>query len=834
MKKMITVVVAAIAATVFGGYGDLPDTFDASTGYVTLDTADTAGAEGHSSLYDGTNGADRYAPHAHTNYYCGKNFMTPRLASDIEAQLAIDPTALTFKGDVLVVNGTWIYPQSQTYAFNIPDLRMLPNAGFYWAAAWAPLRGTMTTYGTAALPVRFNYSMDRTRIRQEFGMNIKGDVDSYLAVMCPLVMSGTTTARPGYFAFTGDLSDFHGTFKVRSTMNPGGTTHIEPFGIELASTAPDAAVVLETQGALYAAAPEGVAIRSLEVAGSNTILRINAANLSPTEPRLSISNNVALNGRKVSIALQTHTLPATGNPIYTFKHVNPNPAADAPLLRLGPDAVANGGFGDPYETFVWAITETKAMTEWTSDNDGGMTLWRWSYVTNLCADAQNRPSMTNATNSTENYHWSDSSAPSSSKRYFSTFKMEVPKASSTEAFAFPGRSLTIWNGGGSANVNLNMLNGGYGFYCSNLVLRGATLNMCNADVKDPVVYDENASQYRIYRVAGRITVPYGTSNTLQSYGDVKLLMVDAEVVGGGNLVCGSYLSSSYTNDRGYHWFTAMNTNFTGKISVTMPYSAKAANGTAYGLTVPNWTQRSRLFVSDERNLGGRRETFAYDALLLEHYSDLFPLGDVTFTDGWNRGIAIGDIGRMHVTNGLTLTILRPLNVNGNLVKEGAGTLALGGTLTFNGATQSATPTANKNLLTVMGGAIKPLAAHAFDGLAITFTNNASIKLDATVVAEGLRDYGIVNVKETTAPFALAANQSVIPVTVTPPEYGIARFTTAICTVDSAAAENLPVSAFEVSCTDRRRACEVRKRTNADGSVTYLADCTTQGLAITFK
>ena len=188
---------------------------------------------------------------------------------------------------------------------------------------------------------------------------------------------------------------------------------------------------------------------------------------------------------------------------------------------------------------------------------------------------------------------------------------------------------------------------------------------------------------------------------------------------------------------------------------------------------------------------------------------------------------------MNVTNNLTLSILRPLNVNGNLVKDGAGTLALGGTLTFNGATQSATPTANKNLLTVRGGSIKPLSAHAFDGLAITFTNNASIKLDANTASADLLNYGIVNVKETTAPFALAANQSVVPVTVTPPENGTKFYSIAVCTVTDAVAANLPEEKFDVRNTSNRRAPKFEKRSNGDGTVTYVAQFG-RGLVITYR
>ena len=759
MKKLLMAVATTTAVTAVGGYGDLPNAFNESTGYVTLASPDAAGPSGHSSFWDGTYWSDGQPPHSTTNYYAGRTFVTPRNATATAAKLADDPAALTFKGRILVAAGA-IYGQSETYEFEIPDLRALPGVNIYWSGNWPALLGTMTTYGTSASPVKFTYAIPGGNIRQPFGMDIKGDASSWLDMRSTARVSGKTSAYHGYIALTGDLSKFYGTLRISNAMDAGCVNHLNNYGVELASSAPNAAVIVETQGSVYATAPGGVEVRSLSIAGSNTLIRLNGDNLSHDIPRFTVRDSVATNGNVFSIALSTHTLVSSDvNQVFSFEDINPNPAEDAALIRLSPSTIANGGFGDPSRTFAWNVDETKAMTEWIDDDDGGMTLWRLAYVTNLCAN----PSIVNATNSAGAYCWSDMSAPSASKRYFvpSPNILSVPKASNTESFVFGGKSLTLWNKSGE--TRLDMLGTGYGFACSDLVLRGATLLMCNANVKDPVRKDESGNDYNFYRMQGKIRVPADYTNYFRSYGLYKVLRVESEIEGDGDIVCSTFLSSDYQNDRGFLELTAMNTNYTGKISVTLPY-----NSTTYaasGVTVPNWTHRSRLFVSDERNLGGRRESFAYDALLLEHYSDLFPLNDVTFTDGWNRGIAIGDVGRMHVQDGITLSILRPLNVNGNLVKEGAGTLALGGVLTFGGSAQSATPTTGVNLLTVAGGAIKPLSANAFDGFAITFTNNAALCVNGTPADAALRQYGLVNTKEATVPVLLAANQAKLPVSV---------------------------------------------------------------------
>ncbi|MBR4651870.1 MAG: hypothetical protein IKO72_00785 [Kiritimatiellae bacterium] len=821
----------SVHSVAIGGYGDLPDTFDASTGYVTLNTSDTAGNDGHSSFFDGTNWSDTRPPHSDTNYYVasGKMFGTPRQAAYTEAQLAVDPTALTFKGNILVCAGE-VRGQSYTYEFEIPDLRMLPGANFYWASPWPQVLGKVTTYGTSSTPVRFDYYLSGDEYLQNFGMDMKSDSSSYLIVRAPRAGDrASKLAYTGYIVMTGDLSEYYGTLKASAQLLSDATNHYANYGFGLAASASNATVVLEKKGGILAMAPGGAEVRRLSIDGAETLIRMKSENLSHDAPRLTVGEELALNGH--SVRLELSDFVHKGSSRYEFPHANPNPAEDVALIRLKPATVTNGGFGEVNEMFAWADPMAAAKSEWRPDPDGGMTLWRLSYVTNNVGDSETRSCMTNALTTGGKNQWSDGMNPAdpdaASKRYFTSFTIHVPKATSTTPFSFGGGSLTMYKS------SLNTYSAGYGFYCSELVLRGANFMLCNANIQSPTrLNEDDGGKYNFYRFQGKIRVPAGYSNTCYVWGTRQVMRVEAEVEGGGRLVCTPYKSSNYINDSAYYEFTALNTNFTGKISMSMAYdSTKYAS---QGIVVPNWTQRPRLFVSDERNLGGRCEEFVWDSLLLEHYSDLFPLNDVTFTDGWNRGIAIGDIGRMKVQSGLTLTILRPLNVNGHFVKEGDGTLALGGRLAFNGAAQSATPTAGNNLFTIMGGSIKPLSTNAFDGLAITFTNNASIKLDATTAADGLLDYGIVDLKETTSPITLAANKASIPVTVAPPAIATPHFAVAICTIGSGPAAGLQESVFSVAHAAPYRFRRVEKRSNADGSVTYLAHFCRKGLVVSIK
>ena len=86
------------------GYGDLPSTFDATTGYVTLTATDTTSAQ---SYFSATHWSDGQPPHANTNYYVKSGWClgTPFNNDEMTAQLAVDPTCQTFKGHTLVIAG---------------------------------------------------------------------------------------------------------------------------------------------------------------------------------------------------------------------------------------------------------------------------------------------------------------------------------------------------------------------------------------------------------------------------------------------------------------------------------------------------------------------------------------------------------------------------------------------------------------------------------------------------------------------------------------------------------------------------------------------------------
>ena len=239
-------------------------------------------------------------------------------------------------------------------------------------------------------------------------------------------------------------------------------------------------------------------------------------------------------------------------------------------------------------------------------------------------------------------------------------------------------------------------------------------------------------------------------------------------------------SASTSNCRGTVELDGDNTGYPGKIKVTLAYPEKLVLG----------SQFTSLIARRADNLGGARTVFAYDALQIDNGSRLDALESFELSEP-TRGVFVSWIGRILVAEEKELAIKQQLTVNGRVHKEGAGTLALGGDLRFldiytnrietvidvaevitNDVGEIVTnlvPTVTNRLQEVInvvdtipedaanrtfyvtGGRVKPLSAHALDGLDVVFSNKTS-KLDVGLVLdinsedEELRAKGICNVK----------------------------------------------------------------------------------------
>ncbi len=235
------------------------------------------------------------------------------------------------------------------------------------------------------------------------------------------------------------------------------------------------------------------------------------------------------------------------------------------------------------------------------------------------------------------------------------------------------------------------------------------------------------------------------------------IVVEHELMGSADLdICRHSNAGSMSQCRVD--LTAISTNYTGRIAV-------ACGGWR---TQTNWegnnmTRQVTLGVSDARCLGGPLPSFAYDALRVRDCQIFAVTNDVTFTDQ-TRGLFIDGCARFDVASGATLKLTQPLTFAGKLRKEGAGTLALGGTLAFTDE-RLADPAGldGTNVLEMVAGALKPCSKTGANGLAITFASGASLALDVMPADSDVAKYGLYDVLAET-PVALDSGASSIPLT----------------------------------------------------------------------
>ena len=196
-----------------------------------------------------------------------------------------------------------------------------------------------------------------------------------------------------------------------------------------------------------------------------------------------------------------------------------------------------------------------------------------------------------------------------------------------------------------------------------------------------------------------------------------------------------------------------NSDYTGRLYVT--HESSPTNeyvGTQFGF-------------NSAAALGGALDAFKANAITLDKYSMMCPSTNITF-DTANRGISgTGPYG-FNVPTGVTFAVKVPVYQNNTMYKTGAGTLALGGAMTFG----------TNNLCRVREGGMTALADAAVAGLDCTFADGTSIVLSPDSTATS----GFRNVTVEDAAGGAAGKVDVVPLL---PEGGIdGVITLPICTV----------------------------------------------------
>ncbi len=357
--------------------------------------------------------------------------------------------------------------------------------------------------------------------------------------------------------------------------------------------------------------------------------------------------------------------------------------------------------------------------------------------------------------------WTDNQACHGGVDYVCTnaISFRTGSGQSDTSVVFPGASLTMTLG----TLSLKQSD----VFFTNLTLKA----------KANVSASGSGSQDKRQRIGGTLTLGGTRSDPIEFYGQSSQnCSIYADLRGDG-VACFSIWSSA-TGEKAVGIFaelTGDNSRYTGSFIV----DEKATSKTIARNDLTNMTLR----VAKADSLGGRLSSFTYDALRLRPYAGLQPTASFTL-DARNRGIYLdGGPCRFVVNEGCDLTVLETISYAGQLRKEGAGTLALGGDHRICSEAADAEPDGENNRLYVREGWIKPAGTNAFTNLKLVFGSAGGLRLDAEPTDAGVKAYGLFNAASDS--FVLEGTS--LPVKVDLANEPEKKFSVVLCTVKPAVA-----------------------------------------------
>ncbi len=705
---------------------------------------------------------------------------------------------------------------------------LLAGASLSMYGAYFKANGTFNFYSTEEKPNALKIEAATTDESQGYFLkDVTFTGDDQASVVLGGAKEGCTLAN--FTWESGSGAAFHGTLRV---ANFPAAPAVCVAQLKLADITVGGTVSLANNTRLVLTGTSGATV-------SNLVMDAGSVLVGTTADR-----KLTVNGKVTKLRIDVSGLSGAAD------------ATEWPVVKFSATAETAGfGFGD-----VVLINADAAMApceaELRDDADGGKTLYlvKPAKVATRDTSVLNQVYWTNSNDDNDGYRselqfakssksaknfWSDGSCPGddgvSDVAYSATGTvLAFPTNTTAEIPQFKGKSLNLISGGfetsfmtpGYAVPRLRFASG----RCGIRLLDRAGLSV--GDV------NELGQKYATMRLQGALDLGASPDVThyVEIYGTRIFLKLESALTGDGNLELQTYPSANRDALNATLELTGDNAKWAGKLLVkglnNGTYKDYDVDGTV--VSCPNRANANhcRLYLSSAAGLGGRRSDFAYDALALRHYGEVFLRNDVTLPAGLNRGVSFGDYATLTVTNGLTFTIQQPTTWAGTVYKVGEGRLALGGAAKFNGAAQADTPTEGQNVLAVEGGSVEALTAEALNGVAIQLADKSCrIALDADGVGE---TKGLVNVKVAT-PFTTAAADGKIrfEVRTDKPAATVADgVEVALCTVSAAAAEALRDKIDAGRLCGRRGI--VSERTNDDDSVTFLAFYQRRGVCVIIR
>jgi len=804
MKRIITTVCAVACIGTFAHDKSYDALYTAATGYVTLN-ADDSGNGANSSFHSAKGWSDKDVPpnygvpHAGTNYYvkAGKVLVLDDVANRSEVT--------GFAGDSIVVGGQVKMNGSWGKYADCGPLTMLPDSDFYWVNVGHVVGGSVHVKGTGTstvMPVVFRSgrSGDTSLFTMDAFMSFSSDADGELYWK---LESGRNIGVT--FTILDDWSGFPGTFRI-------GRNHT--FKTQNGRYQMPGNLIITTNATLQLTASTGQSEIGALTIQANGVLNLSAANGSQTV-RIS---------KKLELEPGALVIPQS----FSGNHL----AAQAfhPVFELTAEAVA-AGLPDFSSLPVPICGRTQSLVnghepvlsifpalEWAvRDAEGGGKTVGFSYketvaVTNNMNYGGN--GFINGTGAADPAKfWADGQYPQKGKGYYGK-SINLVLQGAGNPYVFPGDSF--------------MLNAGaFAIYANSGDLTISNLVLCGTGRVRLMSKDSSG-----YHLRGTIRTLRKDANPAFRFngGDRCTQFIDSDISGDGMLrfdMDTEVATASYekTLPVGTFELTGDNSAFSGKMQVdcwqTVPYSERALKfDPAFQ---PGPYSNITLRVSSQANLGGALPEVTYDALTVSNECRLTLLSTAEFNEP-TRGWFFPENAYLKVEDGAVATVTSPITYGTKLVKEGAGTLMLGGTPAV------ASGVAERPQVKVDGGSVGFVSSTAIAGLDVDFSAGTSLRVLAAPSDAGLAERG-VDLTD-----ASITSESAIPVKVDMTGVDIAasgRISVAVCTVPEASVsdyENL----FTVGKVAPACASKLTWVSNPDSTKTLCVVASKVGFRIFFR
>lgn len=725
------------AMTVCAGWNPETKTYD-TTGYISL--KEKVNESGPTASFEaGTNWEDGNPPEK------GKCFYVPASSS-----LRMLNTCKTpFKGDVLATAGasTW-----QGATASIPVYHLLSGASFtFYNALETFTNGVWTLYPTdPAKVVNLSWSpsgspADSMGVKFK-DMTIKGDAETEL----DFTNNSSLDWGGLYLTAPIDFSEFYGTLRFKVKTPATQYTKFTPakgvpFDFPGTFSMCANSIIDASDATDVAAAPLTVGNLSVE---TNVTLNVAASLEAETVRTLTVTGEYAHVGPltvsmppSVDLTTLADTVPA--RTLVPFRQKVPDGAGEDPLFALDDFRLVGAVETYGLPTLSWLVDR----------KDGYDSLCCSSKPIILKVSGTDDSGVSSLTNKDA---WSDHELPHDKADYlvfneFRTPTCENPDGDDKYLWPFPGDSLVIGSKKGQ-NGSLSMTSPIKRFSVDKLVLAENTTVVTYSSLGHII-----APKIETYR---SISSSHNKYVTLRVYNKSSIIL-DGEISGEVGFFC-QYRGNNFPP--GWISMSGLNTNFTGKILMACQFYN---NSTPHAQYTPRETNRVEVVVADGRNLGGALPEFAYDALRIRDWA-LLNVTNTTEFAAANRGVFVDWMGCIGVKEGCVAAFRNPFTFGGRLQKQGAGTLAFGGSAAkfAVGSTDNYTlvddPVAATNELYVKEGCIMATAADALNGVAITFAKGTGIKVDYAATGD-VQTCGLRDTKWAT-PVAFDPDVDVIPVT----------------------------------------------------------------------